>query len=116
MTVPGLMTAPRKCVAVFKFKAGPGRERDAALAWGFELRYYFTRGVSDEPPHVVYKNGTYICAGQMITTHPGDSAITFFDCNDGEGADLDFCLSPKRMTALREIYGRRGIRFDGETS
>jgi hypothetical protein len=108
--VRGLMTEPRQVTAIIRFRAGPGREQEAAEAWAFELTYYFTRGVG-EPPAVSYENGVYTVTGIMQTTHPGDREIT--DFTPGEPWDLGWGQSPARRAMLRELYGRRGIRFDG---
>lgn len=106
MSVP-----PRTVRAVMTFAGTPGREREAAEAWAFELTYYFTRAVGEQP-EVTYEDGVYTCTGLMTTTHPGDSApVTFF--NAGEPYSLDFCADPERRKVLRELYPRRAFRFDG---
>ena len=103
---------PRNVVAVFKFCGGPGREQEAAEAWAFELKYYFLRGVGEQP-EVIYQDGVYTCRGLMTTTHPGDrSPVTVF--NAGEPSSLAFCTSPDRVQRLRDLYGQRsGPRYDG---
>jgi hypothetical protein len=98
--------------AVCRFRAGPGRERDAAEAWGFELKYYFHRGVGDTPPQVTYVSGVYTCRGTIITTHPGDAG-NVVEFGPG-GWDLDFCADAERRAALRQSYRDwQGPRFDG---
>ena len=64
-------TEPRLVCAGARFTGGPGREREAAEAWAFEMKAYFKRGVG-EPPVVTYANGTYTVIGLIQTTHPGD--------------------------------------------
>jgi hypothetical protein len=106
-----LMTAaePRQVTAVIRFRGGPGREREAAEAWAFELTYYFTRGVG-EPPQVTWADGIYTCTGLMQTTHPGDlEPVTDF----GEAVLLDPVFWPARERHLRELYPRRPLWFDG---
>jgi hypothetical protein len=103
-----------KTTAVMRFTGGPGREKDAALAWGFELKYYFTRGVDDDPPAVTYKDGVYTCAGTMTTSHPADRhPVTEFNKDMDDIAPLNFILNPERMAGLRELYPRRSMKFDG---
>lgn len=106
----GFQTAPRQVTAVARFRGKPGREREAAEAWAFELTYYFTRGVS-EPPQVSYENGVYTCTGVMQTTHPADGPVTDF-CRD-EPWSLSFCQDEQRRQQLRELYPRQGTWFDG---
>jgi hypothetical protein len=108
--VYGLMTEPRQVTAIARFRGGPGRGREAAQAWAFELTYYFTRGTG-EPPLVTYENGTYTCTGLMQTTHPDDREITDFT-REGPWS-LDFVLNPGREKRLREMYPQRGIWYDG---
>jgi hypothetical protein len=105
-----------RTVAVMRFSGAPGRDKDAALAWGFELKYYFMRGVGETPPSVTWEDGVYTCAGMMTTSHPHDrQPVTVFDGFDGDPADLDFVLGPDRMARLRELYPRWAVRFDGES-
>jgi hypothetical protein len=101
----------RVVTAVTRFLAGPGREREAAEAWFFELRYFFLRGPAEAPPVVTYAGGVYTCTGQMTTTHPGDGNPTVFD--SGEPWDLKSCEDPARRAMLREIHPREEYRFDG---
>jgi hypothetical protein len=60
---------PRLVLARCWFRGGPGREADAAKAWGWELSTYFKRGVG-EPPEVTYEDGVYTVTGLMQTTYP----------------------------------------------
>ena len=100
----------RTVTAVVRFRAGPGREREAAEAWAFELTYYFLRGVGEQP-QVTYAGGVYTCTGLMTTSHPGDADdVTVFEST----ADLDFCMAPDRQKLLRDLYPARG-RFDGRS-
>lgn len=108
--VRDLMTEPRQVTAVARFTGGPGREREAAEAWAFELTCYFTRGVG-EPPAVAYEDGTYTCTGIVQTTHPGDRPVTDFTLD--EPWSLDFALGTDRQERLREMYRDRGIWYDG---
>lgn len=108
--VRDLMTEPRQVTAIARFRGGPGREREAAEAWAFELTYYFTRGVG-EPPLVSYENGIYICTGLIQTTHPGDRAVT--DFSSGEAWPLDWGMLPGRQEMLREAYPERRVWYDG---
>ena len=111
-SVYALMTEPRQVTAIARFRGGPGREQEAAEAWAFELTYYFTRAVGEQP-EVTYEDGVYTCTGLMQTTHPGDrSPVTVFDAV-AEPWDLDFCLDPDRRERLRELYRKRGIWYDG---
>jgi hypothetical protein len=104
------MTEPRNVTAICQFRGGPGREREAALAWAFELTYYFLRGVG-EAPVVTYADGIYTCTGLMTTTHPFDRDPTEFD--KGSPWDLDYNTNPERMKSLRELYDQSGPRWDG---
>jgi hypothetical protein len=104
-------TEIRNVIAVTRFRGGPGREREAAEAWAFELTYYFKRGIG-EPPQVTYAGGVYTCRGIMQTTHPGDRDVTVFD----EGAppwDLDYGVNEERRARLRELYKQSDHFFDG---
>lgn len=67
----GMGTEPRLLRAGARFAGGPGREREAAEAWAFEMKVYFKRGVGEQP-HVTYENGVYTVTGLIQTTHPGD--------------------------------------------
>lgn len=67
----------RDVIAVMRFWGEPGREREAAEAWAFELKYYFMRRVGEQP-QVTYEDGMYVVLGLMTTSHPGDSAVTHF--------------------------------------
>jgi hypothetical protein len=96
---------------VTQFRGGPGREREAAEAWAFELTYYFGRGVG-EAPRVEYADGVYTCTGLMTTTHPADTDLTEFD--KGSPWDLDFSADPKRQARLRAMYPTC-TRWDGRT-
>jgi hypothetical protein len=77
----GLGTTPRLIQAGAWFTGGPGREREAAEAWAFEMKVYFKRGVEGQP-QVSYANGTYTVIGLIQTTHPGDQpdaeGVTWF--------------------------------------
>jgi hypothetical protein len=64
-------TEPRLVRAGVRFTGRPGREREAAEAWAFEMKAYFKRGVR-EPPQVTYAGGVYTVIGLIQTTHPGD--------------------------------------------
>jgi hypothetical protein len=64
-------TEPRLVHAGAMFTGGPGREREAAEAWAFELKVYFKRGVREQPA-VTYEHGVYTVVGLIQTTHPGD--------------------------------------------
>jgi hypothetical protein len=64
-------TEPRLVRAGARFAGGPGREREAAEAWAFEMKAYFKRGVGEQPL-VTYERGTYTVIGLIQTTHPGD--------------------------------------------
>lgn len=64
-------TEPRLVLAGARFSGGPGREREAAEAWAFELKAYFKRGVGEQP-EVIFADGVYTVTGLMQTTHPGD--------------------------------------------
>jgi hypothetical protein len=110
--VRSLRTEPKLVTAVFRFYGRPGREREAAEAWAFELTYYFLRGVG-EPPVVSYDAGVYTVSGLMQTTHPGDrSPVTVFN-GDSEPSSLDFCVNSERQARLRELYATREPRWDG---
>lgn len=67
--IPG--TTPRLVLAGARFTGTPGREREAAEAWAFEMKAYFHRGVGEQP-QVTYDHGTYTVIGLIQTTHPGD--------------------------------------------
>ena len=102
---------PRIVTAVCQFRGGPGREREAAEAWAFELTYYFKRGIG-EPPLVTYENGVYTVRGLMTTTHPGDHGdVVHFDKDSVW--DLGFALDPDRQARLRELYRSDLHRWDG---
>jgi hypothetical protein len=64
-------TEPRLLRAGAQFTGVPGREREAAEAWAFEMTAYFKRGVGEQPV-VSYAGGTYTVIGLIQTTHPGD--------------------------------------------
>lgn len=69
---PGVgATEPRLVRAGARFTGTPGRKREAAEAWAFEMKAYFRRGTG-EPPEVTYANGTYTVVGLITTTHPAD--------------------------------------------
>lgn len=102
----------RTVEAVMCFSAGPGREQEAAEAWAFELTYYFTRGVGEQP-RVEYADGVYTVTGLMTTTHPGDHGSPVIFNPGSPPGSLDFCLAPERQASLRELYLTRGMRFDG---
>lgn len=102
-------TAARQVTAVCRFAGGPGREREAAEAWAFELTHYFMRAVG-EAPKVTYENGVYTCTGLMQTTHPHDTDPTVFDATAPPWG-LDFSVNPDRRAHLLAITERR--RFDG---
>jgi hypothetical protein len=105
------VTAAMTVEAVAQFRGAPGREKEAADAWAFELTYYFGRGVG-EPPAVTYKDGVYTCRGLMTTTHPSDTApVTWFD--KGSPWELDFSLNPERRRTLRALHAQRPARWDG---
>jgi hypothetical protein len=91
----------RIVTAVMCFRAGPGRETEAAEAWAFELTYYFMRRAGEQPA-VTYAGGVYTVTGLMTTSHPFDTGgtVTF----SGEPASLDFCVSPARREYLRGLY------------
>jgi hypothetical protein len=98
------VTDAREVIAIARFRGGPGREAEAAMAWSFELKYYFHRGINpDQPPQVTYEDGVYTCTGTMVTTHPGDRAITIFD-EDADPWDLDFAAGTSRKADLRRLY------------
>jgi hypothetical protein len=102
----------REVTAVIRFaEPQQGRERDAALAWGFELRYYFGRGVGERAPGVSFSAGVYTCTGQITTTHPGDKPVT--DFTPDEPWNLAYCASSRRRDMLRELWAKRIARFDG---
>lgn len=105
------MMEPRQVTAVVRFTGAPGREREAAEAWAFELTYYFTRGVG-EAPRVSYENGIYTCSGLIQTTHTQDCFPVTDFCQD-EPWSLSFCLDKDRRATLRELYAHSGIWFDG---
>ena len=107
-----ILTEPRNVVAVCWFSGGPGREREAAEAWAFELTYYFLRGVG-EPPGVIYADGVYTCSGMMTTTHPGDGPGPVIFDKGGPPWDLNFAMNPHRQARLREQYDGGGERYDG---
>jgi hypothetical protein len=99
-------------IAIMRFYGGPGRERDAAEAWAFEITYYYLRSVGEQPA-VEYTDGVYTVSGMMTTTHPCDRAVTDF-CPSGTAIRLDDALAPSRRTKLRTIYPSRCTwRFDG---
>jgi len=114
--VRALMTPPRVVTAVARFRAGPGREDEAAGAWAFEITYYFTRAVG-EAPAVTYapgwpgEPGVYTCTGLMQTTHPGDHDPT--DFTREEPWSLDYVTGAVRRAQLRSMYPRRKIWYDG---
>lgn len=64
-------TEPRLVLAGAQFTGTPGREREAAEAWAFEMAAYFKRGVGEQP-EVTYSGGVYTVVGMIQTTHPGD--------------------------------------------
>jgi hypothetical protein len=64
-------TEPRLVNAGVRFTGGPGREREAAEAWAFEMKAYFKRGTGEQPV-VTYAGGVYTVIGLIQTTHPGD--------------------------------------------
>jgi len=64
-------TEPRQVRAGAQFTGRPGREREAAEAWAFEMTAYFKRGVGEQPV-VSYAGGVYTVIGLIQTTHPGD--------------------------------------------
>lgn len=108
--VTTIHTAPRQVTAICRFRGGPGREREAAEQWAFELTYYFTRGVG-EPPLVTWQDGVYTCTGLIQTTHPGDSEVT--DFSQDAWPLLDSQLRAGRERDLRAMYAERVFRFDG---
>jgi hypothetical protein len=67
----GMGQEPHRVRAGAWFTGGPGREREAAEAWAFEMKAHFMRGAG-EPPVVTYANGTYTVIGMIQTTHPAD--------------------------------------------
>lgn len=106
------MSEARIVTAVTRFKGSPGREREAAEAWAFELTYYFLRGIGEQPK-VEYADGVYICTGLMTTTHPGDkSPVTVFEAI-AEPWSLDFSVDAARRERLREWYQDREVYWDG---
>lgn len=67
-----ILASPLRLVlAGTRFTGTPGREREAAEAWAFEMKAYFHRGVGEQP-QVTYDHGTYTVIGLIQTTHPGD--------------------------------------------
>lgn len=86
-------------IGVARFAGGPGREREAAEAWAFELTYYFLRRAGEQP-QVTYENGIYTVTGLMTTSHPGDKAVTLFTPTAG----LDYCTGEDRRNALMKLY------------
>lgn len=100
----------RNVIAVTQFRGDPGREREAAEAWAFELTYYFKRGVG-EPPGVTYEDGVYTCRGLMTTTYPYDTDPTWFD--RGRPWSLDFAVNPDRQKCLRDLYRQSATKWDG---
>lgn len=95
----------RDVIAVARFHGGPGRERDAAEAWAFELKYYFRRRVGEQP-QVAYKDGVYTVTGLMTTSHPYDTDPTYFDA-DAEPWDLDFGGAQRRKDLMDMYDGPR---------
>lgn len=69
--LPGDLRTPRLVRAGAWFRGAPGRERDAAEAWAFEMKAYFHRGTGEQP-EVSYAAGIYRVIGLIQTTHPGD--------------------------------------------
>jgi hypothetical protein len=67
----GTGTEPRLLRAGAQFTGSPGREREAAEAWAFEMKAYFKRGVGEQPV-VSYASGVYTVIGLIQTTHPSD--------------------------------------------
>lgn len=106
----GNKAEPRIVTAITRFRGGPGRERDAALAWGFELMYYFLRAPGEAPQLVIYDDGVYTCTGQMMSTHPREPDPADFTRQDPW--DLDYCLDPQRQAALRRLHAAYP-RWDG---
>jgi len=104
-------TAPRTVTAIAYFSGEPGRDQDVALAWAFELKYEYARGV-DDPPTVTYSDGIYTVSGIIRTTHPADAPTTVF-ASPGAPWDLDLCLRPKRQARVRAAYTRRRYHWDG---
>jgi len=126
--------------AVCHYWAGPGREHDAALAWAYDLTYWFRRGVGEQPavtaataqpmrlndawyaePGFLFLNYweimprpaelvIYHCRGLMSTTHPGDQRPVSV-FDAGSAWSLDFSLDPRRQESLRQPYA--GPRWDG---
>jgi hypothetical protein len=88
----------RDVIAVARFSGGPGREREAAESWAFELKYYFMRRVGEQP-QVAYEDGIYTVTGLMTTSHPFDKDVTefspVFDLGNG---------GPERRKALIAMY------------
>jgi hypothetical protein len=64
-------TEPRLVLAGARFEGGPGRDREAAEAWAFEMKAYFKRGTGEQPD-VTYAGGVYTVVGLIRTTHPFD--------------------------------------------
>lgn len=92
----------RNVIAVCRFRGAPGRERQAAEAWAFELKYYFGRRVGEQP-QVVYEDGIYTVTGLMSTSHPHDTDPTIFDAS-AEPWSLDFSFKEDRRKSLIAMY------------
>jgi hypothetical protein len=105
-----MATEARVVPAVAFFAGAPGREREAAEAWAFELKFYFRRRVGEQP-EVEYKDGIYTCTGLMSTTHPGDTGTPVVFDYLSDPWSLDFSMAPDRRERLREMYD--GARWGG---
>jgi hypothetical protein len=109
----GLAAGSRQVTAVARFRAGPGREQQAAQAWAAELTWCFARGTGEEPA-VRYDpdEGIYTVTGTIRTTYPFDEAVTCFT-PAGPPPGLSWILDPARQQALRDAWSRRAAWFDG---
>lgn len=92
------------------YYGGPGRERDAALAWELEVKYEHAFLVG-QSPEVTYSDGIYAVTGSFQSSHPSTAPAAAG--SPGDAQNLDSCVSPERQERMRAAYARRRFRWDG---